>query len=97
MLRNQRLQLDDKPGVQAESQIRVDAILERRQPQLFEPGRLHRDKWRVTNIVQRWAAPQSAVPRAGRRPTAPTVQLARAITKRSNRSASIASGSRSSK
>ena len=58
MLANQRLQFDNQSRVQTESQIRVNSILECSQSQLLQPGRLNGDERRVTDIGQRWTAPQ---------------------------------------
>ena len=58
VLCDQRLELRHQLGVAAKRQLRLDQLLERRQPQLLQPGDLALGKPFVSQIVERPTAPQ---------------------------------------
>ena len=58
MLAHERLQLSDHARMVAERQLRLDAQLDRRQPQLVQADDRPLGEWRVAEVRQRRAAPQ---------------------------------------
>jgi len=55
---HERLELSDHAGVRPERKVRVDALLERREPQLLEPAPLRLHERLVRQIRERVAAPE---------------------------------------
>jgi hypothetical protein len=58
VLRRQRLQLADQPGVLAEGQLGLDPVLDRAQAQLVQAGRVGRGERLTGEVRQRRSAPQ---------------------------------------
>src|SRR6266508_1604796 len=58
MLRDKRLELADDLGVAAECQESIDALLERRQVELFEPRNLAPGEWLEGEVGERRTTPE---------------------------------------
>jgi hypothetical protein len=58
MVRDESLELADQTGVLAERELGLDASLERREPELLEPGDLTLRERFVLNIGEGWTAPE---------------------------------------
>ena len=77
VLAGERLQLADQLGVHAELELRLDPVLERRQPQLLQPPRLGLRERLEREVGERCTAPQLRAPRAARAARSRAGSLAR--------------------